>query len=49
MAGAGFVAFDYEAAAVGKMKNFAQPQQTFYVTPAGGLREVPIIFKRYYT
>jgi len=31
---AGFVALHYEAAAFRKVKNFAEPPQTFYVTPA---------------
>jgi hypothetical protein len=43
-----FVAFHDEAAAVRKMNNFAQPQQTFDVTPGVRMREAAIIFKRYY-
>ena len=45
---AGFVAFDYQAAALRQMKNFAEPPQTLVVTPAVGLRERHSIFKRRY-
>jgi hypothetical protein len=45
---AGFIAFDYEASALGQVKNFAEPPQTFFVTPAVGLRESHSIFKRRY-
>jgi hypothetical protein len=31
----GFFAFYYEASAAGKMNDFAEPPQIFYVTPAG--------------
>jgi len=45
---AGFVAFDYEAAALGQMKNLAEPPQTVFVTPVVRLRESHSIFKRRY-
>jgi hypothetical protein len=44
----GFVAFDYEAAAFGQVENFAEPPQTFFVTPAVRMRESQRIFKRRY-
>jgi len=44
----GFVAFHYEAAAIGQMKNLAEPPQTVFVTPVVRLRESHSIFKRRY-
>jgi hypothetical protein len=43
-----FFALHYEAAAFRQMKNFAQPPQTAFVTPAVDHPTSPNIFKRRY-
>ena len=42
---AGFIALDYEATALGKVQNLAEPLQTLFFTPAAVNRESRFLYK----